>query len=106
KDASATAIYGSRGANGVIMITTKKGVSGPLRVSYTGTIGVQNVHHRLDLLNARQYKEGINQIIDAGGGDPLEKVTDIANGGAGTDWQDVVYRKNALTQTHNLDFSG
>lgn len=104
KDASATAIYGSRGANGVILITTKRGVTGPIQISYTGTFGVQNVHNRLDLLNAEQFKEGINSIIDAGGGDPLDKVTDIVNGG--TDWQDVVYRKDAFMQTHNLNLSG
>src|SRR5690606_16002885 len=104
KDASATAIYGSRGANGVILITTKRGVSGPIQVSYTGTFGVQNVHQRLDLLNAQDFKDGINAIIDAGAGDPLDKVTDIVNGG--TDWQDVVYRDNAFMQTHNLNLSG
>ncbi len=104
KDASATAIYGSRGANGVILITTKRGVSGPIQVSYTGTFGIQNVHQRLDLLNAQDFKDGINAIIDAGAGDPLDKVTDIVNGG--TDWQDVVYRDNAFMQTHNLNLSG
>jgi TonB-linked SusC/RagA family outer membrane protein len=104
KDASATAIYGSRGANGVILITTKRGVTGPIQVSYTGTVGIQNVHRRLDLLNAEEFKEGINAIIDAGAGDPLDKVTDIINGG--TDWQDVVYREDALSQTHNLNLSG
>lgn len=104
KDASATAIYGSRGANGVIIITTKRGSTGPLQVSYTGTMGIQNVHQRLELLNAQQYMEGINAIIDAGAGDPLDKVTGIVNGG--TDWQDVIYQKNAVLQTHNLNMSG
>lgn len=103
KDASATAIYGSRGANGVVMITTKKGNSGDLRIDYSTHIGFNQVHNRLDLLNAEQYTTGINSLIDLGAGSDAERVTPIQ--GNGTDWQDVVFRNQAILQKHNISFS-
>jgi len=103
KDASATAIYGSRGANGVIMITTKQGKAGDLQVKYSGQFGVNRVHNRLDLLSAEEYMAGINALIDAGAGDDTQRVTGIMNGG--TNWQDEVFRSAAYTQNHNLNFS-
>lgn len=106
KDASATAIYGSRGANGVILITTKGGQEEQMQVSYQGYVGIQNRANKLDLLNAQEYQKVINDIIDAGGGSSSEKVVDIANGGKGTDWQDEVNHPNALVQDHQLSFSG
>ncbi|HLP37685.1 TonB-dependent receptor [Lacibacter sp.] len=102
KDASATAIYGSRGSNGVVLITTKKGASGKLKVSYNGYYGVQNVSRRLDLLSGDEYKTSLNAIIDAGGGVPTERVThDVVN----TDWQDLLFRQASI-QSHDLTFSG
>ena len=68
KDASATAIYGSRGANGVVMITTKKGNSKDLRIDYSTHIGFNSVHNRLNLLSAEDYFAGINSLIDLGAG--------------------------------------
>jgi TonB-dependent starch-binding outer membrane protein SusC len=106
KDASATAIYGSRGANGVIMITTKSGRNEKMQVSYQGYFGVQNRSKKLDLLNAADYKRVLNDIIDEGGGSEAERVQDIANGGEGTDWQDEINNPNALVQDHQLAFSG
>ncbi len=103
KDASATAIYGARGANGVILITTKSGSAGQLKVDYNGHVGMNQVHNRLDLLGPQQYMDGINALIEGGAGDLTEKVTGIQNGG--TDWQDVIYRGQALLQKHNLSFS-
>mgnify|MGYP003113526136 CR=1 FL=1 len=103
KDASATAIYGSRGANGVVMITTKKGNSGDLRIDYSTHIGFNQVHNRLELLNAEQYTNGINSLIDLGAGSEAERVTPIQ--GNGTDWQDVVFRDQAILQKHNISFS-
>ena len=103
KDASATAIYGARGANGVVLVTTRSGRAGELRVSYNGQAGVQNVHNRLDLLSPQEYMDGINALIDAGGGAASERVDGIS--GSGTDWQDVVFRENAPLQKHNLTFS-
>ncbi len=103
KDASATAIYGSRGANGVIIITTKQGSAGDLRINYGTHVGINGVHNRLDLLNADQYREGINSLIDLGAGSEAERVASGA--GADTDWQDVVFRERAMLYKHNLSFS-
>lgn len=106
KDASATAIYGSRGANGVILITTKSGKAEKMKVSYSGSIGIQSPSNKLDLLSAADYKRVLNEIIDAGGDSEANRVGDIANGGIGTDWQDEVTRQNAITHEHQLSFSG
>ncbi len=106
KDASATAIYGSRGANGVILITTKSGKSEKMKVSYSGSVGIQSPSNKLDLLNAADYKRVLNEIIDAGGDSEANRVGEIAGGGAGTDWQDEVTRQNAITHEHQLAFSG
>lgn len=106
KDASATAIYGSRGANGVILITTKSGKAEKMKVSYSGSIGIQSPSNKLKLLNAADYKRVLNEIIDAGGDSEASRVGDIANGGAGTDWQDEVTQQNAITHEHQLSFSG
>ena len=111
KDASATAIYGSRGANGVILITTKGGTEEKMKVSYQGYTGIQNRANKLDLLSAEDYKRVINEIIDEGGGvlsggSVSEKVQDIANEGKGTDWQNELNNPNALVQDHQLSFSG
>lgn len=103
KDASATAIYGSRGANGVVMITTKKGNSQDLRIDYSTHLGFSSVHKRLDLLDAEQYQAGINSLIDLGAGSEAERVTGIE--GNGTDWQDVIFRDQAILQKHNISFS-
>lgn len=102
KDASATAIYGSRGSNGVVMITTKKGSSGRIKVGYNAYYGTQKVANSLKLLTGQQYKDVLNAIIDAGGGVPTERVT---NDPVNTDWQKELYR-NANVQSHDLSFSG
>src|SRR5699024_7895033 len=104
KDASATAIYGARGANGVVLITTKKGSAGNMRVSYGGYVGFQNPANQFDVLNAEQYKSVLNDIINAGGGSPDQKVTDIQNGG--TDWQEALFHHNAIVQNHDIAFQG
>src|SRR5690606_23718932 len=104
KDASATAIYGARGAHGVILITTKKGVQGKMKVNYDCYMGGQNVTQKLDVLNAEEYRTVLNEIIDSGGGSESERVSGLQNGG--TNWQDEVYNTNALVQSHNLSFSG
>lgn len=106
KDASATAIYGSRGANGVILITTKSGKAEKMKVSYSGSVGIQSPSNKLDLLSAADYKRVLNDIIDAGGDSEANRVGDIANGGIGTDWQDEVTRQSAITHEHQLSFSG
>ena len=106
KDASATAIYGSRGANGVVLITTKSGSTGKQNISYSGTISISSPSKKLDLLNATDYKRVLNAIIDEGGESETYRVGDIANNGLGTDWQDEVTKHNAISHEHQLSFSG
>ena len=94
KDASATAIYGSRGANGVIMITTKRGKSGKTQISFNASTSMQNEINRLDLLNADQF---IDYISEARPG--------ITPGTADTDWQDLIFRTGAI-KNYQLSLSG
>ena len=103
KDASATAIYGARGANGVILITTKQGSSGKLKVNYHSSVGINQITGKIDVLKPEDYKRILNEIIDEGGGNPEQLVGDIQNGG--TDWQDEITR-DAWVQSHNLSISG
>jgi len=103
KDASAAAIYGSRGANGVVLITTKRGKAGTSKMSLSTYQGVSQLPEKIDVLNAQQYAELINEAqINAGGtakyADPLS-VKDVTN------WQNVVYRI-APVSNYRLAFSG
>ncbi len=104
KDVSATAIYGSRGANGVILITTKKGKVGEKKatVNYTYNIGVAGAARRLDLLDASQWA-GLQKTYFANKGGYTDG--QIAALGKGTDWQDAVLR-TALQQRHDVNVSG
>ncbi|TDQ80102.1 SusC/RagA family TonB-linked outer membrane protein [Sphingobacterium yanglingense] len=103
KDASATAIYGSRGANGVVIITTKRGKTGGLNVNYDAYYGTQNIQRDIKILSTQQYKDVINGLIDAGEGTSSQRVGNIDEG---TDWLSKMYSKNAPVQNHNLSFSG
>ncbi|HEV7351082.1 TonB-dependent receptor [Telluribacter sp.] len=105
KDASATAIYGSRGANGVILITTKKGNKGKIGVNYDFNTGIQTVPNKLDVLNTSQYIQFMNDLAKDEGKAPVFTAADIAQIGAGTDWQDQVYQKAPLN-SHNISVSG
>lgn len=105
KDASATAIYGSRGANGVILITTKKGNSGRTNVSYDGYAGLQSVAKKMDLLSTGQYIDAMNGISQDRGEGDIFSAEDIARIGNGVDWQDEVYRP-APVQSHNISVGG
>lgn len=106
KDASSTAIYGSRGANGVIMITTKKGRTGKPQVSYNGYYGVQSLRKKMDLINAQEFAQLQNEVA-ANDGKPAvwtsAQIDSLA--GKGTDWQDLVYL-NAPMQSHDISVSG
>ncbi len=106
KDVSASAIYGSRGANGVIIITTKSGKKGKTNVEYQYTVGWQQARKTLDLMNAKEWgqlyleiasEESINET-----GLTPEKVSQL---GEGVDWQDAALR-TATTQSHQLSISG
>jgi len=105
KDASATAIYGSRGANGVIIITTKRGRRGHDEVSYNTYVGTQQVRKKLDLLNARQWGELVNDINVSTGSPKTYGDADLVALGEGSDWQGAALRKKAL-QNHELSISG
>src|SRR5690554_3367572 len=105
KDASATAIYGSRGANGVILITTKKGRQGQTSVNYDFFTGVQSVAKKLGLLSTGDYIEGINALSVERGDNPVFNTEDIERIGPGTNWQDEIYQ-DAFTSSHNLSVNG
>jgi len=106
KDASATAIYGSRGANGVIIVTTKRGQKGSATVTYDGSYGVQNLAHKIDLMNAQQFALFRNAGQIAGGRAATYSQAQIDNFATNsTDWQDLAYQ-TAPVQNHQLSVSG
>ena len=92
KDASATAIYGSRGANGVIMITTKKGKEGKGHLSLSANLAVQNATRTPDLLNASQYAALSNDMMNNSGNTANPEWTNPSALGKGTDWVDELFR--------------
>jgi TonB-linked SusC/RagA family outer membrane protein len=94
KDASATAIYGSRGANGVILVTTKRGKSGKSRIEFNSSFSSQEEVNRLDLLNAEQFKNYIAEVRPS-----------VALLDHDTDWQEEIFRRGGL-QNYQLSFSG
>lgn len=103
KDASATAMYGSRGTNGVVLITTKRGKKGVNSVNFESYYGVQEISHKVDLLNAQQFAELRNEARINAGQTPV--YVNPANLGKGTDWQDEIFRV-APMQNYQLSFSG
>jgi len=105
KDASATAIYGSRGANGVVLVTTKRGKSGKTKVDFESSYTQQTLRKKLVLMNANEYAQfyNIEQKNDIGA--EYFSQSDIANLGKGTDWQDLVFHK-APIKTSALNISG
>lgn len=112
KDASATAIYGSRGANGVILITTKRGSSGRNNISFEGSYGIQNVRQTIPMLNAAEFAAFENEIFlyqrdILGQSNRVPVYTDeqIASLGEGTNWQDELFR-SAPIQNYQLSFTG
>ncbi|BDD07595.1 SusC/RagA family TonB-linked outer membrane protein [Fulvitalea axinellae] len=105
KDASSTAIYGSRGANGVILITTKRGATGKATVSYSGLVSWSQVRNKLELTDATESAAMINDAIDRGVGNVPESWRQPVGLGKGTDWQDEIYRV-APMHSHNVNMSG
>jgi TonB-linked SusC/RagA family outer membrane protein len=105
KDASATAIYGSRGANGVILVTTKKGKAGATRVEVNSSLGFQHIRKKLDLMDAKEYATFYNIFWNNTQGEDFFSQSDIESSGKGTDWQDVIFRQ-ALVHDHSLNVSG
>lgn len=105
KDGSATAIYGSRAAAGVIIITTKKGAKGRSKVSYDGFVGFSNALKKFDLLNASQFKTIANEKL-ANAGQAAKAGVNAAADTVDTDWQSQVMIKNAVSQSHTVSVQG
>jgi TonB-linked SusC/RagA family outer membrane protein len=103
KDASATAIYGSRGSNGVILISTKRGKSGETRLSYNGYYGINSVRTKYNVFNAQEYQALRNISAYTGGYMPEEKVAMTA--GTSSNWQDLMYKNGNVTD-QNLTVLG
>lgn len=98
KDASTTALYGSRAFNGVIMVTTKKGRKGPGQLNFSTYAGFQTVTKRFDVLNTQQYLQYANDL----GSNLTARAAEFGN--INTDWQDLIFR-DGLMQDYNLSFS-
>jgi TonB-linked SusC/RagA family outer membrane protein len=107
KDASATAIYGSRGANGVVMITTRRGAAGKKAITFDAYTGVQRVANKLDMMNAQQYARFVNEAAPKTSPAYAKPYTEdqINAMGTGTDWQDELFR-SARISNYNLGLSG
>lgn len=104
KDASATAIYGMRAANGVVLITTKKGRAGRTVISYDGNVGLREATNLVDMAGENQYAGYLNEAsVYYGSGTPLIPQSSLT--GANTDWYDAILRRG-LQQNHNLGLSG
>ncbi len=113
KDAASAAIYGSRAANGVILVTTKQGKAGKTQLSYDGYVGFQNVYRMPDLLNAKEYAMIMNEERYEDGLTPYDFASlvpdwDKIQKGTwnGTNWMEEIRNKNALITNHAINFTG
>lgn len=113
KDAASAAIYGSRAANGVILITTKKGKAGQSHVTFDAYYGVQNLAKKIDMLNAREYAQIMNEQHVNSGGTISGLPFDVNNlpaytesGAADTDWLDEMFVEDAVTQNYTVGITG
>ena len=106
KDASATAIYGAQGANGVVLITTKKGKAGEAKFTYTGSVTASRQNSRLDILNLREFAEYYNDMAAQGEiAKPDKTYSDPSLLGKGTNWQDAIFQ-TAWQQEHQVSAEG
>ena len=105
KDASATAIYGAQGANGVVLITTKRGKSGQAKFAYDGMVALQRQNRRIGLLNLREFAEYYNELAEVGMVTANDYYSDPSILGKGTNWQDAIFR-TALQQQHQISAQG
>ena len=114
KDAASAAIYGSRAANGVILVTTKQGKAGKIEISYNGAFGWSNVYKRPQMLNAQQFMTIMDEYSFNTSGKkvnftdyvPQAIVDKVAGGWEGTDWWGAFDNKNALQQNHSVTLTG
>ncbi|HET7897514.1 MAG TPA: carboxypeptidase-like regulatory domain-containing protein, partial [Flavisolibacter sp.] len=106
KDASAAAIYGSRAANGVIIITTKKGRTGPTQINFSARYGVQNIPQKWEVMDASQYLQTVKtQYANSNATLPPGVAAALSNNTINTDWQDAFFR-TGNTQDYNIGLSG
>ncbi len=105
KDASATAIYGAQGANGVVLITTRHGKAGDAKFSYNGMLAINRQAKRLDMMNLREYAQYYNDFVDVGELQPNAYLADPSILGKGTNWQDAVFQ-TALQHSHQISAQG
>lgn len=105
KDASATSIYGSRGSNGVVLITTKRGKEGQSRVEYEGSYSAQTISRKIDVLNGGDYARYLNLLEKSQGGSPRFTDAQISQIGQGTNWMDAITQTGGLS-SHQLSFTG
>ncbi len=114
KDAASSAIYGARGANGVILVTTKQGTAGKMQITYDGYYGIQNPYKVAPLLNAKEYMTILDEVNFNEGLDPYDWETlipDLYNkieneGWNGTNWLSEIRKKNAAIQNHAVNIVG
>lgn len=107
KDASATAIYGAQGANGVVLITTKRGKVGEAKFSYDGMVAWSRQTKRLDMMNLREFGDYYNDFVASGFGGIKEDpyYSDVSLLGKGTNWQDAIFQ-TAFQQQHQVSAQG
>ena len=108
KDASATAIYGAQGSNGVVLITTKRGKSGEAKFTYDGSVTMARQMQRLDMMNLREFATYYNSLVDQGeitanNADPMYSDPSVL--GKGTNWQDAIFR-TAWQHNHQISAQG
>lgn len=105
KDASATAIYGAQGANGVVLITTKRGKAGEAKFTYDGMIAINHQSKRLDIMDLREYAYYFNDFVEHGMATRDPYLADPTLLGKGTNWQDAIFR-TALQHQHQVSAQG
>lgn len=105
KDAAASAIYGARGGNGVVLITTRRSKDGQWSVNYDFSYGIQNIARKIDVLNAREYAIIQNEAAANSGATLPFTDEQIASFRQGTDWQEAILNRNAGVQRHNVRVS-
>ena len=105
KDASATAIYGAQGANGVVLITTKHGKAGEAKFTYNGSFSLSRQNKRLDMMNLREFANYYQSFVNEGSQDANGIYADPSILGKGTNWQDAVFH-TALQHSHQLSAQG
>lgn len=105
KDASAAAIYGNRGANGVVLITTKKGSKNESKIDYSVSVGIKRIANKVDVMGLQDYANLNNEQSILHGATPRPEFADPSSLTGGTDWQEELFQSGLIT-THNLSFSG